>query len=55
VATETVRRPDPGLGRGVWEAPPVLFWIVGAVAVVAAGGYALVRLGVLKRRGKKRS
>ena len=55
VATEIVRRPDPGLGRGVWEAPPLLFWIVGAAAVVVAVAYALGRLGVLKRRGKKRA
>ena len=55
VATETVRRPDPGIGRGVWEAPPLLFWIVGAAAVVVALGYAAVRMGLLKRRRKKRS
>jgi hypothetical protein len=55
VATETVRRPDPGIGRGVWEAPPLLFWIVGGAAVVLAVGYAAARMGLLKRRGKKRS
>jgi hypothetical protein len=55
VATETVRRPDPGIGRGVWEAPPLLFWIVGGAALVLAVGYAAARMGLLKRRRKKRS
>jgi hypothetical protein len=54
-ATEVVKRPDPGLARGVWEAPQWLFWMVGLVAVVLAVGYALVRLGVLKRRVKRRT
>ncbi len=55
VATETVRRPDPGIGRGVWEAPPLLFWIVSVAAVLVAVGYAAARMGLLKRRRKKRS
>ena len=49
---ETVTRPDPGLARGKWEAPAWMFWVVLAVATVAAAAYVLRRLGVL-RLGKK--
>jgi hypothetical protein len=52
--TETVSRPDPGLARGVWEAPPWAFWTALAVILVAATAYALVRAGILVRPGKRR-
>ena len=46
--TETVTRPEPGLARGKWEAPPWAFWV--ALAVVLAGTtlYVLRRLGMLR-------
>jgi len=47
--TEIVRRPDPGLARGVWEGPTWLFPLVAAVAVLAAVGLALHRAGLLRR------
>jgi hypothetical protein len=46
--SETVTRPDPGLARGRWEAPAWVFWVVLAVATVAAALYLLRRLGVLR-------
>ncbi len=54
-ATEVVRRPDPGLARGVWEAPPWAFWAALVLVVAAATLYALNRAGVLRRpaRGPK--
>lgn len=45
---ELVTRPDPGLARGVWEAPPWAFWTALGVVVVAATLYALSRAGVLR-------
>src|SRR5438874_8122841 len=47
-ATEVVTRPDPGLARGKWEAPPWLFWVLLAAIVLGAAAYVLRRLGVLK-------
>lgn len=47
--TETVTRPDPGLARGVWEAPPWAFWTALGLILLAATAYALVRAGVLRR------
>ena len=49
--SEIVIRPK-GLQHGVWEAPRWAFWTVAAMVVVAAAVYALVRLGVLKRRAR---
>ena len=49
-ATETVRRPDPGLARGVWEAPPSFFYILGGIVVAAAVVYALWRKGIVRFR-----
>lgn len=53
-ATEIVKRPDPGIARGKWEAPPWLFWAALAVVVVGATVYLLRRLGML-RFGKKKA
>ena len=39
--TEVVHRPDPGIGRGVWEASPAFFWIVLAVAAIATASMVL--------------
>jgi hypothetical protein len=47
-ATETVTRPDPGLARGKWEAPPWAFWVLLAAVVLGAGAYLLYRMGLLK-------
>jgi len=47
-APEVVRRPDPGIGRGIWEGPPWLFWAVAAAAVVVAALYGAHRLGWVK-------
>jgi hypothetical protein len=46
-----VTRPEPGLARGVWEAPRWAFFAALAVIVVFAVIYALVRSGLL---GSKR-
>ena len=46
----TAIRPDPGLRRGVWEAPPWAFYVGAAVVVVFAAIYAARRLGLLKLR-----
>lgn len=50
-ATDTVvvHRPDPGLGRGLWEAPPWLFLAALAAAVVLLGAY----LGRRWRKSKR--
>ncbi len=48
--TETVVRPEPGLARGVWEAPPWAFWVALGLVVVVAAGYVAARAGLLKRR-----
>jgi len=49
VPTETVQRPDRGLARGVWEAPPTFFYLVGAAAFLAAAIYVLARRGFFNR------
>jgi hypothetical protein len=41
---ETVQRPDPGLARGLWEAPPWLFYAILAAAVVGGLTWALAEL-----------
>ncbi|MGO9833042.1 MAG: hypothetical protein ACLP1X_02370 [Polyangiaceae bacterium] len=33
---EAVVRPDPGLARGLWEAPAWVFYLVAALAIVGA-------------------
>jgi hypothetical protein len=48
-ATETVERPPKGLARGVWEAPPAFFYLVGGAALFAAVVYVLARRGFFKR------
>ncbi|HSO39553.1 MAG TPA: hypothetical protein VLT33_43805 [Labilithrix sp.] len=50
VATETVTRPDPGLARGKWEAPPWAFWVALAVIAAVTALYVVGRMGLLKRR-----
>jgi hypothetical protein len=53
-ATEIVERPDPGIARGKWEAPPWLFWVVAAAVVLAAAAYGVVRLALARaRRGAR--
>jgi len=48
-AGEVVRRPDPGIARGMWEAPSWALWLVMAAAIVGAGVYAAARAGVFRR------
>ena len=45
--TETVIRPDRACAHGRWEAPTWAFWSVGAIIVLAAVFYGLVRVGVI--------
>jgi len=52
VPTEIVARPDPGLARGKWEAPPWVFWAFLALVVLGSVAYLLRRLGILKLKGK---
>ncbi len=53
-ATEIVKRPDPGIARGKWEAPQWIFWAALAVIVIGGAVYLLRRLGML-RFGKKKA
>lgn len=46
--SETVTRPDPGLARGKWEAPPWAFWLALALIVTGAALYVLRRMGRLR-------
>jgi len=46
---EIVRRPDPGIARGIWEAPSWALWLVMAAAIAFAALYAAARAGVLRR------
>lgn len=48
--TEVIHRPDPGLGRGVWEASPAFFWLVLAGAALACSTYVLVARAKARRR-----
>ena len=48
-STEVVTRPEPGLARGVWEAPSWAFWVLLALVVLGATAYVLRRFGVLGR------
>jgi hypothetical protein len=48
--TEEVIRPEPGLARGVWEAPAWAFWVALAAALVAVGLWFAARKGLLRRR-----
>jgi hypothetical protein len=54
-ATEVVRRPEPGLARGVWEMRPAAFYVVGALVVIAAALWGAARLGLLRRRKTRRA
>jgi hypothetical protein len=49
-AAEATRRPEPGLARGVWEAPRWAFFVAIAAVVVLAALYAARRAGLLRRR-----
>ena len=42
------QRPEPGLARGVWEAPRWTFFAALAVIVVIAALYAVHRAGIVK-------
>ena len=49
--TETVTRPDPGLARGKWEAPPWAFWLMLVVLLAGTALYVLRRMGKLRLKG----
>ncbi len=49
-AETSTRRPEPGLARGVWEAPRWAFFVAIAAIVVLAALYAARRAGLLRRR-----
>jgi len=49
VTNEVVQRPDPGLGRGVWEARPTSVYVAGAVVLVATAVWGAARLGLIQR------
>jgi hypothetical protein len=49
--TEEVHRPtEPGLARGLWEAPPYAFYVAFGIVLLFALPYAAYRLGFLRRR-----
>ncbi len=48
-AAEVVRRPDPGLARGVWETKPALFYALGGAVVLVTAIWGIHRLGWLRR------
>jgi hypothetical protein len=48
LTTERVERPEPGLARGRWEAPPSVFYGVAAAALI--GGITLAIRGLRKVR-----
>lgn len=52
---ESVTRPEPGIARGVWEAPAWVFWVMLAVIVLGGIGYLLHRLGMLRLPGAQKS
>jgi hypothetical protein len=53
-ATEIVHAPDRGtLAAGRWEAPSYAFYVMGAVAVLAAFGYLVFRLRAPKPKPKR--
>jgi hypothetical protein len=54
-ATEVVRRPEPGLARGVWEMRPSAFYVAAVLIVIAAALYGAARMGWLRRRKAKRA
>ena len=55
VPTEIVRRPEPGIGRGLWEAPPAFFYVAGSIAVIVGVLYALWRKGLVRFRFRRSS
>jgi hypothetical protein len=48
-ASEVVHRPDPGLARGLWEAPASGLYLAMAAVLVGAALYLAVRLGLRRR------
>jgi hypothetical protein len=50
---ETVQRPDAGLARGLWEAPPWFFYGILVAAVVGGLTWALAALRS-RRKGTSR-
>jgi hypothetical protein len=50
-AAESIQRPDPGLGRGRWEAPPWAFYAT--MLAVILGGFALLAVALRMRRSPR--
>ncbi len=51
--SETVQRPDAGLARGLWEAPPWVFYGILVAAVVGGLTWGLAALRS-RRKGSSR-
>ena len=49
--TESVQRPDPGLGQGRWEAPPWAFYVT--MVAVVLGGLAWLAVALRTRRSPR--
>jgi hypothetical protein len=49
--TESVQRPDPGLGQGRWEAPPWAFYMT--MLAVVLGGLAWLAVALRTRRSPR--
>ena len=49
--TESVQRPDPGLGQGRWEAPPWAFYMT--LVAVVLGGLAWLAVALRTRRSPR--
>lgn len=54
VAETVATRPEPGLARGVWEAPAWAFWVALATILLGAGLYGAARAGFLARLTDRR-
>ena len=52
--SEIVTRPEPGLGRGVWEARPWQLYAILVAILVFAGAYGAVRSGLGKRLKRRK-
>ncbi|HEY3817136.1 MAG TPA: hypothetical protein VGL81_08195 [Polyangiaceae bacterium] len=48
---ESIQRPDPGLARGRWEAPPWAFYLT--MAAVVLGALAWLAVALRTRRGAR--
>lgn len=52
-AQVVVHRPDPGLARGMWEAPPWLFLVAVLLLAATLGLYVAHRAGKLRWKSRE--